>query len=92
MALSFWEILDQWKICGDKLCFVAESSMEKNKNIKNSLGAMCNASHWRRDCALCVIGNEFPCHQPHNPSTTLSRGLTTAPRIKTARRFTAKNP
>ena len=45
MALSFWEILDQWKICGDKLCFVAESSMEKNKNIKNSLGAMWNASH-----------------------------------------------
>ena len=35
MALSFWEILDQWKICGDKLCFVAESSMEKTKRQKN---------------------------------------------------------
>ena len=23
---------------------------------------------WRRDCALSVIGNEFPCRQPHNPS------------------------
>ena len=34
MALSFWEILDQWKICGDKLCFVAESSMEKTKHKK----------------------------------------------------------
>ena len=32
---------------------------------------------WRCDCALCVIGNEFPCRQPHNPSATLSRGLTT---------------
>ena len=29
--------------------------------------------------ALCVIGNEFPCHQPHNPTATLSRGLTTLP-------------
>ena len=26
---------------------------------------------WRRDCALCVIGNEFPCRQPHNHSATL---------------------
>ena len=32
---------------------------------------------WRCDCALCVIGNEFPCRQPHNPSATLSRGFTT---------------
>ena len=32
---------------------------------------------WRGDCALCVIGNEFPCRQPHNPSATLSRGLST---------------
>ena len=29
---------------------------------------------WRCDCALCVIGNEFPCRQPHNPSATLLRG------------------
>ena len=28
---------------------------------------------------LCGIGNEFPCRQPHNPSATLSRGLTTLP-------------
>ncbi|MDY5902541.1 MAG: hypothetical protein SPJ60_06180 [Sodaliphilus sp.] len=25
--------------------------------------------------ALCVIGNEFPCRQPHNPSATLYEGL-----------------
>ena len=36
----------QWKISGDRLCFVAESLMEsKTKNIKNSLGATWNASH-----------------------------------------------
>ena len=33
----------------------------------------------RRDYALCVIGNEFPCRQPHNPSATLLRGLSTLP-------------
>ena len=48
---------------------------------------------WRCGCALCVIGNEFPCLQPHNPSATpLTRAHHIAPRIKTARRFTAKNP
>ena len=28
---------------------------------------------------LCVIGNEFPCRQPHNPSATLLRGPSTLP-------------
>ena len=77
MALSFWEILDQWKICGDKLCFVAESSMEKTKTSKTALEQCGMLRIWRRNCALCVIGNEFPCRQPRNPSATLSRGLTT---------------
>ena len=30
---------------------------------------------WRCDCALYVIGNEFPCRQPHNPSAALYEGL-----------------
>ena len=48
---------------------------------------------WRCDCALCVIGNSFPCRKPHNPTATLLRGLThTTPRTKTPRRFTAKKP
>ena len=48
---------------------------------------------WRCDCALCVIGNEFPCRQPHNPIRhPLTRAIHFAPRIKTARRFTAKKP
>ena len=34
---------------------------------------------WECDCAFCVIGNEFPCHQPHNPSATLLRGPSTLP-------------
>ena len=55
MVLSFCEILDQWKIYGDKLCFVAESSMEKNKNIKTALEQCGMLRILRRDCALCVI-------------------------------------
>ena len=48
---------------------------------------------WRCNCALCVIGNEFPCRQPHNPIRhPLRRAIHFAQRIKTARRFTAKNP
>ena len=48
---------------------------------------------WRCDCALCVIGNEFPM-----PPTTqslrhpLTRAIHFAPRIKTAHRFTAPPP
>ena len=34
---------------------------------------------WECDCAFCVIGNEFPCRQPHNPTPTLLRGLSTLP-------------
>ena len=41
---------------------------------------------WRCDCALCVIGNEFPCRQQHNPIRhPLTRAHHIAPRIKTAR-------
>ena len=48
---------------------------------------------WRCDCALCVIGNKFPCRQPHNPIRhPLTRAIHFAPRIKTARRFTAPPP
>ena len=50
---------------------------------------------WRCDCALCVIGNEFPCRQPHNPSATLLRGLSTLPQgqkpLAVSRRKTPDN-
>ena len=52
---------------------------QKQKHKKTALGQCGMLRIWRRDCALCVIGNEFPCHQPHNPSATLLRGLTTLP-------------
>ncbi len=29
---------------------------------------------WRGDCALCVIGNSFPCHQPHKPKANQRKG------------------
>ena len=65
----------------------------KNKNIKNSLGAMWNASHLAvRLCALrhWKRVSMSPTTQSH--SHPLTRAFHIAPRIKTARRFTAKNP
>ena len=65
----------------------------KNKNIKNSLGAMWNASHLAG--RLCALRH---WKRVSMPSTTqslrhpLTRAIHVAPRIKTARRFTAKNP
>ena len=64
----------------------------KNKNIKNSLGAMWNASHLA--VRLCALRHWKRVSMP--PTTqSLRHPLTSAhhiaPRIKTARRFTA-NP
>ena len=52
---------------------------QKQKHKKTALGQSGMLRIWRRDCALCVIGNEFPCRQPHNPTPTLLRGLSTLP-------------
>ena len=52
---------------------------QKQKHKKTALGQCGMLRIWRCDCALCVIGNEFPCRQPHNPSATLLRGLSTLP-------------
>ena len=48
---------------------------------------------WRCNCALCVIGNEFPC-RPTTQSLRhpLTRVHHIAQRIKTARRFTTTPP
>ena len=66
---------------------------QKQKHKKTALGQCGMLRIWRCDCALCVIGNEFPM----TPTTQslrhpLTRAIHFAPRIKTARRFTAKNP
>ena len=47
---------------------------------------------WRCDCALCIIGNEFPCRQPHNPSATLLRGSSTLPKDKNRSPFHGEKP
>ena len=47
---------------------------------------------WRCDCALCVIGNEFPCRQPHNPSATLYEGLPLCPKDKNRSPFHGEKP
>ena len=52
---------------------------QKQKHKKTALEQSGMLRIWRCDCALCVIGNEFPCHQPHNPSATLLRGPSTLP-------------
>ena len=71
----------QWKISGTMIILCCRIvNVIKNKNIKKTaLEQRGMLRIWRCDCALCVIGNEFPCRQPHNPSATLLRGPSTLP-------------
>ena len=65
----------------------------KNKNIKNSLGATWNASHLA--VRLCALRHWKRVPMPPTTQSLrhpLTRAFHIAPRIKTARRFTAKNP
>ena len=66
---------------------------QKQKHKKNSLGATWNASHLAG--GLCALRHWKRVSMP--PTTQplrhpLTRAHHIAPRIKTARRFTAKNP
>ena len=47
---------------------------------------------WRRDCALCVIGNEFPCRPPHSPSATSYEGYPLCPKDKNRSPFHGEKP
>ena len=63
----------------------------KNKNIKNSLGAKWNASHLA--VRLCALRHWKRVSMPPTTQSLrhpLTRAYHFAPRIKTARRFTAK--
>ena len=63
----------------------------KNKNIKNSLGAKWNASHLA--VRLCALRHWERVSMPPTTQSLrhpLTRAYHFAPRIKTARRFTAK--
>ena len=65
----------------------------KNKNIKNSLGEKWNASHLA--VRLCALRHWKRVSMPPTTQSLrhpLTRAHHIAPRIKTARRFTAKNP
>ena len=65
----------------------------KDKNIKNSLGAKWNASHLA--VRLCALRHWKRVSMPPTTQSLrhpLTRVFHFAPRIKTARRFTAKNP
>ena len=52
-------------------------SFPKQKQKKTALEQSGRLRIWRCDCALCVIGNEFPCRQPHSHYATLLRGPST---------------
>ena len=65
----------------------------KNKNIKNSLGAMWNASHLAE--GLSALRHWKRVSMPPTTQSLrhpLTRAHHIAPRIKTARRFTTKKP
>ena len=65
----------------------------KNKNLKNILGATWNASHLA--VRLCALRHWKRVSMPPTTQSLrhpLTRAINFAPRIKTARRFTAKNP
>ena len=65
----------------------------KNKNIKNSLGTKWNASHLA--VRLCALRHWKRVSMPPTTQSLrhpLTRAVLFAPRIKTARRFTAKKP
>ena len=84
----------QWKKQGGNdytLLWICEWS-EKQKNIKNSLGAMWNASHLAE--GLCALRHWKRVSMPqttHSHRHPLTRAIHIAPRKKTTRRFTAKN-
>ena len=70
----------QWKITGACIKLLPNRGWnQKQKHKKTALEQRGMLRIWRCDCALCVIGNEFPCRQPHNPSATLLRGPSTLP-------------
>ena len=65
----------------------------KNKNLKNSLGATWNASHLAEGlCALRYLKRVSMPPTTQSLRHPLTRAIHFAPRIKTSRRFTAKNP
>ena len=68
-------------------------SANKNKNLKNSLGAKWSASHLA--VRLCALRHWKRVSMPPTTQSLrhpLTRAIHLAPRIKTARRFTAKTP
>ena len=65
---------------------------KKQKHKKTALEQRGMLRIWRCDCALCVIGNEFPCRQPHNPSATFLRELSLCSKDKNRSPFHGEKP
>ena len=92
---TLWLLFRFWgKILGIEYALLPNREWnQKNKNIKNSLGATRNASHL--SVRLCALRHWKRVSMPPTTQSLrhpLTRAFHVAPRIKTARRFTAKNP
>ena len=83
----------QWKITGgNDYALLPNREWNQKKNIKNSLGATWNASHLA--VRLCALRHWKRVSMPPTTQSLrhpLTRAIHVAPRIKTTRRFTAKN-
>ena len=83
----------QWKFLGIDYAMLPNCEWNQKQKQKNSLGAMWNASHLA--VRLCALRHWKRVSMPPTTQSLrhpLTRAIHFAPRIKTARRFTAKNP
>ena len=83
----------QWKFLGIDYAMLPNCEWKQKQKQKNSLGAMWNASHLA--VRLCALRHWKRVSMPPTTQSLrhpLTRAIHLAPRIKTARRFTAKNP
>ena len=87
------KVMAQWKITGAMIKLLPNCEWnQKQKHKKQPWGNVECFAFGVGIVWVCVIGNEFPCRQPaQSLRHPLTRNHHIAPRIKTARRFTAKN-
>ena len=93
-TVSSAQLWAQWKITWAMIILLPNRECnQKQKHKKNSLGAKWNASHLA--VRLCALRHWKRVSMPPTTQSLrhpLTRAFHFAPRIKTARRFTAKNP
>ena len=65
---------------------------QKQKHKKTALGQRGMLRIWRRDCVLCVIGNEFPCANHTAPPPPSYEGSPHCPKDKNRSPFHGEKP